>query len=155
MAKLKITLVKSPISSLKDQQDTVKVGDAGLEQLLNLALDEHRAAHAQQALGLFVADGGKTARKSGGHHDGTAHAVGLELIGARGRDHAVLHQATARKRAQRSVDGTQRHARDLGDLALGGLFGRLDERVQDGELITRKCHRCVLSAPFGMFSIGS
>ncbi len=52
--------------------------DAGLLQLLDLALDEHFSAHAKGALGAVVRDGGKPAGKACGKNHGVFDPVGLE-----------------------------------------------------------------------------
>lgn len=66
------------------------VGDATFEELLDLALDEDLALHAQHTLGALVGEGHEAAGESGGHDDGVVHAVGLEGVHAALGDTAGL-----------------------------------------------------------------
>ena len=65
--------------------------DAGFEQLLDLALDEHLTADGQQPLGLLVGNRRESRRQACCQDDRVVHFVGLQLAHAPRGNAAVLH----------------------------------------------------------------
>ena len=101
------------------------VGNACSQQLLDLALDEHFAAHLQQALGLFVGNGGEPGREARGQDDGVFHAIGLECCCAYFCGIPVRDETGRGERFRCAVHAAEREPRGLDDFTLGAA------RVQD------------------------
>ena len=101
------------------------VGDARSQQLLDLAFDEHFAAHLQQAFGLLVGDGSEPGREARGQDDRVLHAIGLERCRACFRGLPVRNETGRGERFRCAVHAAERESRGFHDLALGAA------RVQD------------------------
>lgn len=104
------------------------VGDAGGEQLLDLALDEHLAAHLQQAFGLLVGDGGEPRRESRGQDDCVFHAIGLERRRACFCGLPVRDETGRGERFRCAVHAAEREPRGFHDFALGAAGCRTISR---------------------------
>lgn len=82
------------------ERDVIDTG--GLE-LLDLALDEDLTAHLEEALRLFVGDGGKAGGEASGEDDGVLNPVGGEGVHAGVGKAAVSDEAACNKGLERGV----------------------------------------------------
>ena len=99
--------------------DDGDVGDAGLVELAYLSLDEYLSAHVEQALGLFVRDGGEARRHAGGHDDRIVDPVGSKLGQPAFGEGAIFHELCAGELTSGLVCRAERDAHGFGKFALG------------------------------------
>ena len=127
------------------------VRDAALEELTNLALDEHLALYAEHALGTFVGERDKAAGQAGRHDDGVADAVRLKRFDALLGDAPVSDEAIALAGSNGGVHGAEREPGLFGDGSLGKALPGLREGAQDAKLVPCKRHGCSLGSDVHYF----
>ena len=98
--------------------DDGDVGDAGLVELLDLALDHDLAAHLEQALGTLVGDGRKARGKPRCEDDRVVDFVGGQRGKTCGACPLALDQAVCYQRLECRVDGAERQSGVVGKRAL-------------------------------------
>ena len=89
-------------------------------QLFDLALDKHLAAHAKQALWLFIGNGGEATRQSGGKNYCIIHFVRVKSLETGFGNCGILDEAVLAEQLKSRVDTSERKTRSRRDVTLSG-----------------------------------